>query len=91
MPHYKGALDPADEACVFYSHHAMEIKKMPPLPEEIVRQGFGNGNVKVFTDRHKLENWLFEKDYSDASLLLMSSGNYEGLDMTKLSDRVMGS
>jgi UDP-N-acetylmuramate: L-alanyl-gamma-D-glutamyl-meso-diaminopimelate ligase len=90
MPHYKGALDPADDACVFYSHHAMEIKKMPPLPEQVVKEGFGNDSVQVFTDRNKLEQWLFEKDYHQTSLLLMSSGTYDGLDLTNLSRQVLG-
>jgi UDP-N-acetylmuramate: L-alanyl-gamma-D-glutamyl-meso-diaminopimelate ligase len=91
MPHYKGALDPADDACVFYSHHAMEIKKMPPLPEQVVKEGFGNEKVQVFTDRDKLEQWLFDKNYHEASLLLMSSGTYDGLDLANLSMRVIGS
>ncbi|HMP93540.1 MAG TPA: Mur ligase family protein, partial [Phnomibacter sp.] len=40
MPHYAGALAAADVAAVFYSPHALAIKKMPPLPIEAVLQGF---------------------------------------------------
>jgi len=89
MPHYKGALDPADEACVFYSHHAMEIKKMPPLAEATVKEGFGNNKVEVFTSRTDLEQWLYSKNYNNTSLLLMSSGTYEGLDLAKLQSAIM--
>lgn len=88
MPHYKGALDPADDACVFYSDHAMEIKKMPPLAKEVVKAGFGNEKVQIFTHRNDLEKWLLEKNYHDACLLLMSSGSYDGLDLVKLSKQL---
>jgi len=89
MPHYKGALDPADDACVFYSHHAMEIKKMPTLAEAVVKTGFANEKVEVFTSRQVLEEWLYSRNYENTSLLLMSSGTYEGLDLAKLQDRII--
>lgn len=88
MPHYNGALDPADEACVFYSHHAMEIKKMPGLPENIVREGFQKKGLSVFTSKISLENWLNERNYHNACLLLMSSGNYDNLDILNLGKRI---
>jgi UDP-N-acetylmuramate: L-alanyl-gamma-D-glutamyl-meso-diaminopimelate ligase len=88
MPHYNGALDPADEACVFYSHHAMEIKKMPELPENIVREGFQKKGLAVFTSKISLENWLNERNYHNACLLLMSSGNYDNLDILNLGKRI---
>jgi UDP-N-acetylmuramate: L-alanyl-gamma-D-glutamyl-meso-diaminopimelate ligase len=84
MPHYNGALELADEACVFYSPHAMEIKKMPPLPEQLVKNGFAKRGLEVFTQKQDLENWLFGKSFANSCLLLMSSGTYEGLDMQQL-------
>lgn len=90
IPQYKGALDPADEACVFYSHHAMEIKKMPALPEQLVKNGFAKSNLEVFTNRKDLEQWLFNQHYENACLLLMSSGNYEGMDLQQLANHVLG-
>jgi UDP-N-acetylmuramate: L-alanyl-gamma-D-glutamyl-meso-diaminopimelate ligase len=88
MPHYKGALDPADEACVFYSYHAMEIKKMPEMPEDVVYAGFEKEGLSVFTSRETLEGWLNERNYNDACLLLMSSGNYENLDIFTLAKKL---
>jgi UDP-N-acetylmuramate: L-alanyl-gamma-D-glutamyl-meso-diaminopimelate ligase len=90
MPHYKGALNPADEACVFYSHHAMEIKRMPDLPKETVLEGFAKAGLQVFSTKAELELWLAERDFSNANLLLMSSGTYEGLDLAALAKRIEG-
>lgn len=86
MPHYAGALDAADEACVFYSPHAMEIKQMAPLPESVVVKGFAKTGLQVFTKREKLEDWLATLEKKHANLLLMSSGTYDGMDLAALAN-----
>jgi len=80
MKEYKGSLDEADEAAVFYSRHALELKRMPPLPPETVKNGFGKKDLEVFNERADLENWLKKLDYHNAVVVFMSSGNYDGLD-----------
>jgi len=85
MPHYAGALDSADSACVFYSPHAMEIKRMPALAPEKIMQGFGMGNLKILTKREALEAWIGEQAKENDNLLLMSSGNYDGMDAAAIA------
>jgi UDP-N-acetylmuramate: L-alanyl-gamma-D-glutamyl-meso-diaminopimelate ligase len=84
MKEYKGAMDNADEAAVFYSSHALELKRMPELPEEKVKQGFAKDNLVVINKKEELEQYLTSQDYYNSNLLLMSSGNYDGLDISKL-------
>lgn len=84
MTEYNGAMAPATEAAVFYSQHALELKRMPPLDPEVVQKGFNKSGLQVFTERAALEEWLHSRDYNEASLLLMSSGNYDGIDLEKL-------
>lgn len=79
LSQYHGSLDPADEAAVFYSRHALELKRLPPLPEEKVKAGFGKVGMAVIQDRKDLEKWLMEQSYKNVNLLLMSSGNFDGL------------
>ena len=81
MKEYRGVMDKADEAAVFYSHHALELKRMPELPAQVVEEGFAKPGLAVLNSREQLETWLSDKDYHQASLLLMSSGNYDGMDM----------
>jgi len=81
MKEYNGAMDQADIGIVFYSQHALELKRMPPLPKEKVIEGFGKDNLRVFTTKQELENWLQHHEYSNTNLLLMSSGSYDGLDI----------
>ncbi|MRG48489.1 peptidoglycan synthetase [Chitinophaga sp. SYP-B3965] len=80
MHEYAGALDPADLAGVFYSAHALEIKRMPDLSPEIIREGFANKDLVILNTRSALETFLGQQDFHNTNVLLMSSGDYEGLD-----------
>jgi UDP-N-acetylmuramate: L-alanyl-gamma-D-glutamyl-meso-diaminopimelate ligase len=86
MPHYAGALDAADAACVFYSPHAMEIKRMPALPPQKIVEGFERANLKVLTQREALEAWIKEQQAYHDNLLLMSSGSYDGMDAAGVAE-----
>jgi len=79
LSQYHGALDQADEAAVFYSRHALELKRLPPLSEEKVKAGFGKPGIAVIQEKQELEKWLMEQSYKNVNLLLMSSGNFDGL------------
>jgi UDP-N-acetylmuramate: L-alanyl-gamma-D-glutamyl-meso-diaminopimelate ligase len=80
MKEYAGALEMADEASVFYSRHALELKRMPELPKETVQKGFAKNGLAVFNQRAELEQWLQSRNYTNAVVVFMSSGNYDGLD-----------
>ncbi|HEY0677717.1 MAG TPA: Mur ligase family protein [Chitinophagaceae bacterium] len=88
MQEYAGALEKADEAAVFYSRHALELKRMPDLEPEKVKQGFDKKDLMVFNRREALEEWLQSRKYDESNLLLMSSGNYDGLDVTTFANQI---
>jgi UDP-N-acetylmuramate: L-alanyl-gamma-D-glutamyl-meso-diaminopimelate ligase len=81
MHQYKEALEKTDIAVVFYSKHALQIKGLPELPESYVLEGFDKNGLLVMTDKNALEQWLQAQDYSNTNLVLMSSGNYDGIDL----------
>lgn len=89
MNEYKGALDGVDEAVVFYAKHALEIKKMPDLPADKVKEGFGNDALIVLNDKSELLNWLMKINRVNANILFMSSGNYDGLNINSLAEEIM--
>jgi UDP-N-acetylmuramate: L-alanyl-gamma-D-glutamyl-meso-diaminopimelate ligase len=88
MKEYNGAMDKADAAAVFYSGHALELKRMPPLPREKVVEGFGKKDLVVLNQKEELVQWLQSQSYQNANLLLMSSGNYDGIDMLTFAKKV---
>jgi UDP-N-acetylmuramate: L-alanyl-gamma-D-glutamyl-meso-diaminopimelate ligase len=81
MQEYNGALEKADEAAVFYSTHALELKLLPELKKEVVQKGFAKEGLAVLNESAQLETWLQEKDFDNAVVLFMSSGNYDGFDV----------
>lgn len=89
MTEYKGALERADEAAVFYSQHALELKRMPELKKETVKAGFGKNDLEVINERKDLETWMQSRNFSDAVVLFMSSGNYDGFDVAAFAATLM--
>lgn len=89
MNEYQGTMDEADDACVFYSSHALELKRMPCLPKEVVKTGFAKENLKVFNQRSQLEAWLNHLTYHNAVVVFMSSGNYDGLDTEAFAQKII--
>ena len=84
LEEYKGALDAADTAVVFYSPHAVKIKNLKEIKESQIFKAFGREDLLVFTDPDHFRSYLFNQNFKDTSLLLMSSGNYGGLDLEEL-------
>lgn len=79
LPLYAHTLEQADKAFVFYDSHALELKKLPPLPPAEVARAFA-GNVEVVVhDAEALASAILESLRSPFVLLLMSSGSWQGL------------
>jgi len=89
MPHYAHALDAAQVACVYYSNHALEIKKMPPLSEADVQRGFARNDLSVINKKEALQEWMKQLKVRNASVLLMSSGTFDGLDLPGIFNELM--
>lgn len=84
LKEYQGALDAADVAVVFYSPHAVEIKKLQPVTKEQIAEAFQRDDLMIYTDPQEFKNYLFHRDFKNSTLLLMSSGNYGGLDFEEV-------
>lgn len=81
---YKGALDAADSAVVFYSPHAVAIKKLEAIKTEQIDAAFNRQDLMVFTNPADFKTYLYSQDFENTALLLMSSGNYGGLDVDEV-------
>ena len=89
MTEYDGSLEAADNAVVFYSNHALQQKGMPELKKEMVLDGFNKKDLSVVSNKEDLQKWLDLQNYKKANLVLMSSGNFDGLDVNKLSEKII--
>jgi UDP-N-acetylmuramate: L-alanyl-gamma-D-glutamyl-meso-diaminopimelate ligase len=84
LKEYKGALEAADEAAVFYLPESVRIKKLKEVSPEQISQAFVRNDLQIFTEAEVFKNFVFGQEYDNAVLLLMSSGNYGGLNLEEV-------
>lgn len=82
LAQYEGALDAADVAVVFYSPDAVKIKKLDEISSQQIADAFKREDLVIYTNPEAFREYLFHLkfDTEQIALLLMSSGNYGGLN-----------
>lgn len=86
---YRGTLNPADEALVFYSPKALAIKRLPPLAPSDIEAAFAKPNLKVTTDAAQVIEFLNEQEIENTNFLFMSSGNYGGANLPEWAKKAL--
>ncbi|CAA0152798.1 UDP-N-acetylmuramate--L-alanine ligase [Tenacibaculum maritimum] len=84
LAEYKGALEAADKAVVFYAPEAVKIKQLKEVSKQQIADAFERDDLIVYTNPTEFKEYLFAEDLSNVVLLLMSSGNYGGLDFEEV-------
>ena len=87
---YDGAMAAADHAYVYFNPHTLEHKRLAALSKEEVRAAFGDGNIQILTDSNELLEALRKFSWKSRNLLMMSSGNFDGIDYTVLGKELLG-
>jgi UDP-N-acetylmuramate: L-alanyl-gamma-D-glutamyl-meso-diaminopimelate ligase len=89
LKEYQGALEYADVAVVFYSPDAVKIKQLDEVTYEQIAQSFNRKDLIIYTNPAEFKTFLFHKDLENTALLLMSSGNYGGLNFDEVKDLII--
>ncbi len=89
LPQYRHTMDLADEAIVFFNPEVVKHKRLPEISSEDVRKGFDDTQLKVFTDNRQLLEELTQKNYENSVLLIMTSGNFSGIDIKELATQLI--
>ncbi|NMH24582.1 UDP-N-acetylmuramate--L-alanine ligase [Flavobacterium solisilvae] len=86
LKEYQNALDAADVAVVFYSPDAVKIKQLEEVTYEQIAQSFQREDLIIYTNPADFKNFLFSQNFDNSALLLMSSGNYGGLNFDEVKE-----
>ncbi|MES2267097.1 MAG: Mur ligase family protein [Bacteroidota bacterium] len=86
---YAGTMDKADKAIVFIDRKTFEQKKVEPYPAESVKQAFDNNNLLFFNEPATLLTYLEGLNVSNSNLLMMSSGNFGGINLIELKNKLL--
>lgn len=84
LPRYQGTLDLPDRAIVYYNPRVVGHKKLSPIDPLQVREVFGRPDLEVFTSSSEIMKLVQSLNRKDLALLIMSSGNFDGIDFEKL-------
>lgn len=90
LSEYKDSMNGADNAVVYFSHHALSLKGLPELDTATVKQHFGREDLEVIDNRSSLEakvSEMLKTRQKPVCLLLMSSGTFDGIDWNSVSSQ----
>ncbi|MDB5130000.1 Mur ligase family protein [Mucilaginibacter sp.] len=86
---YAGTMNHADKAIVFIDRKTFEQKKIEPYPAEAVKNAFANDNLLFFNEPVELLKYLAALDITNSNLLMMSSGNFGGINLVGLKNNLL--
>lgn len=88
LPLYEHAMDAADVALVYFSPKVVAHKKLAPITKEMVQAGF-KGDVIVVNETSDVLQFIRNRDWHNSVLLMMSSGNFDGIDYDQLGSEII--
>jgi len=89
LPFYKGTLEKATRALVYFNPHQFELKKLSPLSKDSVREAFSGNNLTVYDDSAEMLSDIKSMHLYSPVYLFMSSGDFNGCDMKSLSEELL--
>ena len=89
LQEYENSMANADEAYVYFNPHTIEHKRLEALSPQQVKDAFASDNVTIFTDSEALVQQLKQHQWHNKNLLMMSSGNFDGIDFAKLAGELL--
>lgn len=89
LAQYAGAMNEADTAIIYYSPEAIKLKKLPPITPEMIFNAFGREDIQIFNDSSLLKDNLLKINTKNTVFLLMSSGDFNGLNISELGEKII--
>ncbi len=88
LKEYESALDAAEVAVVFYSPDAVKIKQLEEVSYNQILESFKRDDLIIYTNPIDFKDYLFSQNFDNSALLLMSSGNYGGLNFDEVKELI---
>jgi len=86
---YKGALAAADTKIVYFNPKTVAHKKLPALSIDDVKNAFEEDDLVVMNNSTALQQLLIDQHWQNKNLLLMSSGNFDNMDIKSLTKTIL--
>ncbi|MFM6975225.1 MAG: UDP-N-acetylmuramate--L-alanine ligase [Sphingobacteriaceae bacterium] len=89
LKEYAGTMNEADVPIVIIDQNTFRQKQMEPFKENVVKKSFNNDKLKFFDNFEIFETYLTGNSFKNTNFLLMSSGNFGGIDLQKLANKLL--
>lgn len=89
LDEYNGSMDKADIGVVYFNPDVIKHKKLKPISKEKVKKAFNNEKLIVITNQNELIQFIQNVDLKEKNLLLMSSGNFSGINLKKFANSLL--
>ncbi len=89
LPQYKDCFENADIPLVYYNPKTIEHKKLEAISPEEVQNAFNNKKLRIFTNSDELKNALLSLNLNNKVVLLMTSGNFDGISLRDFAKEIV--
>jgi UDP-N-acetylmuramate: L-alanyl-gamma-D-glutamyl-meso-diaminopimelate ligase len=79
----------AQTQVVYFNPDKVKDKNLEAISEADVRSAFAASAMKVFTNASELQAFLEQQTWKNKNLLMMSSGNFGGINIPALSEKIL--
>ncbi len=89
LEQYNGCMAGADTAIIYYSPEAIALKKLPPITPDMIFRAFGREDMRIFNNSDELAENLLNINEKKSVFLLMSSGDFNGINLAELGEKII--
>ncbi len=82
-------MDCADVGIIFFNPETVVHKKLPLITMEMIFNAFQRSDLEVYHTAKQLEERILTVSNTDTVFAFMSSGNFGGLDLQQLADKLL--
>jgi len=86
---YEGRMDAATIGIIFFDPHAIKHKKLAAISESMIINAFKNEDLFVFSNSEEMKNKLLSLKGKNRLFLLMSSGNFGGINIDEFAKQLL--
>ncbi len=87
LPLYENAMEKADKALVYFNPEVVKHKKLDVLSTDFVKECFGK-DVTISQKTDEVLNFIHDNLSNKTVLLMMSSGNFDGINYEDLGEEI---
>ncbi|MCI5056650.1 MAG: Mur ligase family protein [Flavobacteriales bacterium] len=85
LSEYDSSMNEADQAYVYFNPDTIKRKNLAPISKSDVQNAFGRTDIKVFNDSNQLIQELKINKLINSNFLIMTSGNFDGVNIEELA------